>query len=197
MAKKTSRPSLKKGVDGWLERTAHRVTVWAGGNWAFATAFAIVVVWAALGPVFHYADTWQLVINTGTTIVTFLMVFLIQRSQNKDSRAVHLKLNELVAALDGASNRLIDAEDLSEAELEALHRYYQALVRMSRQDRELTLSHSVEEAESRHEEKLTKVQSRPRSSKASSSSPSASSSASSSSASSSAAKHPPKTGRRS
>ncbi len=99
-----------------------------GSSGAFALAVAVVLVWAATGPVFHYSDTWQLVINTGTTVMTFLMVFLIQRSQNKDSQAVHLKLNEIVAALEGASNRLIDVESMSEAELQTLHAYYQRLV---------------------------------------------------------------------
>ena len=104
---------------GWLERWSTAITAWTGSTAAFAVAVGIVLVWAMLGPVFHYSDTWQLVINTGTTIVTFLMVFLIQRSQNKDSLAVQLKLNELVAAMEGASNRLIDVEDLSEEELKS------------------------------------------------------------------------------
>ena len=116
-------------------------------------ALAVIVVWAATGPLFAFSDTWQLVINTGTTIVTFLMVFLIQRAQNKDSKAIHLKLNELVAAMKGASNRLIDAEDLTEDELELLHRHYEELVGLARQDRDLAESHSVEEARSRHSEK--------------------------------------------
>jgi low affinity Fe/Cu permease len=90
------------------------------------------------------------VINTGTTIVTFLMVFLIQRSQNKDSLALHLKLNELVAAMEGASNRLIDIEDLTEDELSILHRHYAKLAAMSKHDLRLTMSHSIEEAEQRH-----------------------------------------------
>src|SRR5262245_8332599 len=93
-----------------------KVTVWAGSSVAFVLACATVVVWAVTGPMFHYSDTWQLSINTGTTIVTFLMVFLIQRGQNKESLAIQLKLNELVAAIEGASNRLIDVEDLSEEE---------------------------------------------------------------------------------
>ena len=93
-----------------------------------------MLVWALVGPVFGFSDTWQLVINTGTTIVTFLMVFLIQRSQNKDANAMHLKLNELVAACSGASNRLIDVEALSEEELDALHRYYRELAQLARKD---------------------------------------------------------------
>src|SRR5262245_24516669 len=133
-----------------LESFAHWVTEWTGGSWAFAVALAIVIVWGVTGPLFAYSDTWQLVINTGTTIVTFLMVFLIQRSQNKDSRAVHLKLNEIVAALHGASNRLINVEDLTETEIRLLHEHYQRLVTMAKRDVSLTESHSVEEAEHRH-----------------------------------------------
>src|SRR3954471_1177985 len=105
---------------------------------AFLIAVALVILWAATGPFFGYSDTWQLVINTGTTIITFLMVFLIQRAQNKDSMAIQLKLNELVAAVEGASNRLIDVEDLSEEELVALHRFYGRLVRMAKKDHTLT-----------------------------------------------------------
>src|SRR5262245_59269666 len=91
-----------------LERLSHAVTAWTGSSWAFALAAAVIIVWLITGPLFHFSDTWQLVINTGTTIVTFLMVFLIQRSQNKDSLAIQLKLNEIVAAIPGASNRLIE-----------------------------------------------------------------------------------------
>jgi low affinity Fe/Cu permease len=129
------------------------VTAWAGGSWAFALAVAIIIVWVATGPLFLYSDTWQLVINTGTTIVTFLMVFLIQRSQNKDAQAIHLKLNELVAAVAGASNRLINIEDLTEEEVRALHQHYQRLVIISKRDGNLTQSHSVEEAETRYRTK--------------------------------------------
>ena len=97
---------------------------WTGSTIAFVLACLVVVVWVATGPLFDFSNTWQLVINTGTTIVTFLMVFLIQRAQNKDSLAIQLKLNELVAAMAGASNRLIDCEDLTEEELRTLHRHY-------------------------------------------------------------------------
>jgi len=137
-----------------LEHAARAITEWTGSSSAFALAVGIVVVWGALGPVFGYSDTWQLVINTGTTIVTFLMVFLIQRAQNKEGRAIQLKLNEIIAALQGASNRLVDVESLSEREIETLHRHYQALVDMARKDVELTASHSVEEAYGRHKAKL-------------------------------------------
>ena len=105
------------------------------------------------GPLFRWSDTWQLVINTGTTIVTFLMVFLVQRTQNRDGLAIQLKLNELVAAMQGASNRLIDVEDLTEAELKILHTHYQRLVEMARDDEDMTASHSVDEAEQRHRAK--------------------------------------------
>ena len=136
-----------------LEGVAHRVTEWTGGSWAFGVALAAIVVWGVTGPIFGFSDTWQLVINTGTTIITFLMVFLIQRSQNKDARAVHLKLNEIVAALHGASNRLINVEDLTETEIRLLHAHYQRLVTMANWDASLTVSHSVEEADERHRSK--------------------------------------------
>jgi low affinity Fe/Cu permease len=118
-----------------LEKLAHAITDWTGGSMAFALAAGFVAVWALTGPWFHFSDTWQLVINTSTTVVTFLMVFLIQRSQNKDARAVHLKLNEIVAAMQGASNRLINVEDLNEAEVKALHERYRRLVEMTGADR--------------------------------------------------------------
>ena len=137
-----------------LARFSTVVTRWTGTSTAFAVACGIVLVWVVTGPLFGYSDTWQLVINTGTTIVTFLMVFLIQRTQNKDSLALHLKLNELVAAVNGASNRLIDIEDLSEQELLALREFYSRLVTMARRDDSLTQSHSIEEAEERHSAKL-------------------------------------------
>jgi low affinity Fe/Cu permease len=145
--------SRRRGIGHVLERFSTTGTRWAGSTTAFSLACAIVLAWAATGPIFGFSDTWQLVINTGTTIVTFLMVFLIQRTQNKDSMAIQLKLNELVAAMEGASNRLIDVEDLSEAELQALHKYYCQLVIMSRKDALLTASHSIEEAEQRHSRK--------------------------------------------
>jgi low affinity Fe/Cu permease len=145
--------STRRGIGHVLERLSTTVTRWAGSTTAFSLACAIVLAWAATGPIFGFSDTWQLVINTGTTIVTFLMVFLIQRTQNKDSMAIQLKLNELVGAMEGASNRLIDVEDLSEAELQALHTYYRQLVIMSRKDALLTASHSIEEAEQRHSRK--------------------------------------------
>ena len=140
----------------WLERSASAVTHWTGSTSAFALACGIIFVWALTGPLFNFNDTWQLVINTGTTIVTFLMVFLIQRTQNKDSLALHLKLNEIVAALEGASNRLIDVESLTEQELKVLHGHYARLAHMAKQEINLTQSHSIEEAEQRHIRKVRK-----------------------------------------
>ncbi len=136
-----------------LERLARRVTEWAGGSWAFGAAVGVIIVWGLTGPIFHFSDTWQLVINTGTTIVTFLMVFLIQRSQNKDAQAIHLKLNEIVAAMEGASNRLINVEELTEDEVRILHRHYQRLVSIAKAEQSLTHSHSIEEATARHHRK--------------------------------------------
>jgi low affinity Fe/Cu permease len=137
-----------------LERFSQTAAAYSGNSWAFIIAVIVVVVWALTGPLFGFSDTWQLVINTGTTIVTFLMVFLIQRSQNKDTQAVHLKLNELVAALEGASNRIIDVEDLSEQELKLLHEHYRTLAQLTKNEQDLRKSHSIEEAERRSRGKL-------------------------------------------
>ena len=137
-----------------IARFATRVSQASGSTAAFVVALVVVIAWAVTGPLFGFSNTWQLVINTGTTIVTFLMVFLIQRAQNKDALAIQLKLNELVAALEGASNRLISVEDLSEEELEILRKHYYRLVQMSKRERDLTHSHSIEEAEARHQRKF-------------------------------------------
>jgi low affinity Fe/Cu permease len=134
-----------------LARLSRLAVDWSGSSTAFWLAVSVIAIWLASGPFFGFSDTWQLIINTGTTIVTFLMVFLIQRAQNKDARAVHLKLNELVAAVKGASNRLINVEGLSEDEIQALHAYYSRLVLLARKDEKLTASHSVEEAAERHQ----------------------------------------------
>lgn len=139
-------PSLSSRFAGWVSERA-------GTSSAFALAVASIVVWALTGPLFHFGDTWQLVINTSTTIVTFLMVFLIQRAQNKSALAVQLKLNEIVAALDGASNRLISVEDLSEEELNVLYEHYRRLAEMAKRDNRITQSHSIDEAEARHARK--------------------------------------------
>jgi len=129
-----------------LERLSRFVTTWAGSSWAFAIALAVIFVWIVTGPIFHFSDTWQLIINTGTTIVTFLMVFLIQRSQNKDALAIQIKLDELLASQQGASNRLIDVEDWSEEDIAALHQRFAKLARRLEQAADDNNSHSIEEA---------------------------------------------------
>jgi low affinity Fe/Cu permease len=129
------------------------ISRWAGSGLAFGCALGVILSWAIIGPFVHFSDTWQLVINTTTTIVTFLMVFLIQRAQNKDARAMETKLNELIAAMEGASNRLIDIESLSEHELDTLHGHFRRLAALAQRDDTITRSHSVEEAESRHRSK--------------------------------------------
>lgn len=139
-----------------LERLSREATRVTGTSYAFLVAVSVIIVWAVTGPLFGFSDTWQLVINTGTTIVTFLMVFLIQRAQNKDAIAIHLKLNEIVAAMQGASNRLIDVEDLSEADVQALHNYYRRLIELAKKDEDFTTTHSIEEATSRHGQKYKK-----------------------------------------
>ena len=137
-----------------FEKLSSVVTKKAGSTQAFIVAFLIIIIWLATGPVFHYSDTWQLVINTGTTIITFLMVFLIQRGQNKESLAMQMKLNELIASSKSASNRLIDVEDLTEGELMTLQRFYAELVKMSKKQRDMRQSHSIEEAAELHERKV-------------------------------------------
>ncbi|HLW35605.1 MAG TPA: low affinity iron permease family protein [Chthoniobacterales bacterium] len=98
-----------------------------GSAWAFSVAILIIIIWAATGPMFHFSDTWQLIINTGTTIVTFLMVFLIQNTQNRDAKAVHLKLDEIIRALKKARNELVDLENLSDEELDKLEDQFRRL----------------------------------------------------------------------
>lgn len=136
-----------------FEKIAHKATTFTGTTTAFIIAVSFILIWLVTGPIFHFSNTWQLVINTGTTIVTFLMVFLIQRAQNKDSKAMHLKLNELVASIKGTSNRLIDVEDSTEAELETLARFYAELAKLAKKESDIAESHSIEEAHELHEEK--------------------------------------------
>jgi low affinity Fe/Cu permease len=114
-----------------FRKVAHATASAIGSPYAFAIAVMIVVVWVVCGPAFHYSDTWQLVINTGTTIVTFLVVFMIQNTQNRDSRAIHLKLDELIRAVESARNMLVDAEDLPDEELARLAREFQRLRRLT------------------------------------------------------------------
>ncbi len=103
-----------------FRKFSHRVSEIVGSPWSFIVAIAIILIWAITGPIFQFSDTWQLVINTGTTIVTFLMVFLIQNTQNRDAKALHLKLDELIKAVEQARNELVDLEDLPDEELKKL-----------------------------------------------------------------------------
>ena len=146
----------KKKNSSKFETFASAVSKASGSTPAFIVAFLIVVFWAVSGPFFNYSETWQLVINTGTTIITFLMVFLIQKAQNKDSLAIQLKLNELVASSEFASNRLVDIEDMTEAEMEVVKRYYQKLSDLSEKENSLHITHSLDEAEDNQKMKNTK-----------------------------------------
>jgi low affinity Fe/Cu permease len=137
-----------------FERFANWATIATGSSAAFLTATIIIVVWGITGPVFNYSNTWQLIINTGTTIVTFLMVFLIQKSQNKDSKAIHLKLNELIASHQGTSNRMVNIEDLTEKDLDHLHRFYVQLSKLAEKEDDLTCTHSIDAAAENNSNKL-------------------------------------------
>jgi low affinity Fe/Cu permease len=137
-------------ISGWV---THKV----GSPVVTITAFLLIVLWAATGPLFHFSNTWQLVINTGTTIITFLMVFIIQQSQNKDTSAIHLKLNELIACNEKASNRLVDIEDLTEEELIILKRFYVKLSEQAEKEKDLHSSHSLDEAEDNQDKKIKRI----------------------------------------
>jgi low affinity Fe/Cu permease len=145
----------RKKWNYFFDRFASRTTKLTGTPTTFIIALSIVIIWGITGPVFKFSDTWQLVINTGTTIITFLMVFIIQQTQNKDTMAIQLKLNELIAATKSASNRLIDIEDLTEEELEVIKRFYIQLTQLARKDINVKKTHSIEEAISVHQSKLT------------------------------------------
>lgn len=139
--------------ESFFEKMATKITCWTGSSAAFGIALTVVIIWGISGPIFKYSDTWQLVINTGTTIITFMMVFLIQKSQNKDSKAIQLKLNELIAASRHASNRMVDIEDLTEDELNVLHKYYQKLSDISEKEEDIHNSHSIDAANKQEKEK--------------------------------------------
>lgn len=126
MSKKPIEVQVRTTND-WFGQFAASASGWLGSKWAFAGAGLVIVLWAAMGPLFHFSDTWQLVINTGTTIVTFLMVFLIQNTQNRDARAINLKLNELIRAIDKARDQMIDIENLSDLELDELQAKYEKI----------------------------------------------------------------------
>ena len=138
----------------FFERFAAKVTRTTGRPAAFILACLVILIWIITGPVFRFSDTWQLVINTGTTIITFLMVFVIQHAQNKDSVALQLKLNELIAASSKASNRLVDIEDLSAEELETLKKFYIKLSELSKQEKNIHRTHSIDEAQNTHADKM-------------------------------------------
>ena len=143
-----------------FDRIANHVTSASGTPVTFILAALILIIWAALGPIFDFSDTWQLVINTGTTIITFLMVFIIQQTQNKDTMALQLKLNELIACNESASNRLIDIEDLTEEELQIVKRYYVKLATLALKENDLHSSHSLDDAESNHQIKASRKKGR-------------------------------------
>lgn len=145
---------MKKNIASIFEKFSGRVTKLTGRPVAFILAILVILGWVITGPLFHYSDTWQLVINTGTTIITFLMVFIIQQSQNKDTLAIQLKLNELIAASSKTSNRLIDVEDLSAAELETLKKFYIRLSELAKKEIDIHTTHSIDEAVSRHRKKI-------------------------------------------
>lgn len=136
-----------------FELLADKVTQWSGSSYAFGIAAGLIIAWLFCGPIFKYSDTWQLVINTSTTIITFLMVFIIQKSQNKDSKAIQLKLNELIAASKDASNRIVDVEDLDEKEIDILHQFYEKIFSEFEEENDIHKSHSIDEAEKNIEEK--------------------------------------------
>lgn len=135
-----------RGRHSVFDRFAGHATRYAGSPTAFVLAVSIVVSWACAGPLFGFSDTWQMVINTGTTIVTFLMVFLIQQSQNKDSEALHLKLNELLASNRAASNRLVAVEQLDQRDLDTLKAFRCHLAELARRDGDISETHSLHEA---------------------------------------------------
>jgi low affinity Fe/Cu permease len=137
----------------FFEKFSAKITKATGSPAAFVIAFLVIIGWALSGPIFNYSDTWQLVINTGTTIITFLMVFVIQQSQNKDTIALQLKLNELIASNAAASNRLIDVEDLTAEELETLKKFYIRLSTLAKKENDIHATHSIDEAIMVHDKK--------------------------------------------
>ncbi len=144
---------MAKADKSIFERFSDWASKFTGSSYAFIGATLIVVLWAASGPIFKYSEDWQLVINTGTTIITFLMVFLIQKAQNKDSKAIQIKLNELIAANEKASNRIVDIEDLTEKELDQLHCYYEKLADFAEEDEDIHASHSIDAAQQNQDHK--------------------------------------------
>jgi low affinity Fe/Cu permease len=144
----------KKSFSYFFDRMATKITKASGKPAAFILACLIIILWGITGPIFKFSDTWQLVINTGTTIITFLMVFIIQQTQNKDTTALQIKLNELIASSEFASNRLVDVEDLTEEELEVLKKYYVRLANLAQKEKDIHASHSLDEASVKHKRKI-------------------------------------------
>ncbi len=144
---------MRKKINLLFEKFSGWVTKAAGRPFAFILAVLVIGSWIITGPIFHYSDSWQLVINTGTTIITFLMVFVIQQTQNKESIALQLKLNELIAATSTASNRLIDVEDISAEELETLKKFYVKLSELAKKETDIHRTHSIDEAKVSHHRK--------------------------------------------
>jgi len=151
----------KQSGKQFFENFATKASKAVGSPYAFVSALSLVVAWAICGPFFDFSETWQLVINTGTTIITFLMVFLIQKSQNKDSLAIQLKLNELVASNKESSNRLVDIESMTEDEMIIVQKYYHKLSELSNKEEPIKTSHSIEEAHEDHQEKYTSPSKKP------------------------------------
>lgn len=147
------RTNHKKPDRNWFEQFAANATRATGTPAAFTIALAVIVIWGLTGPLFNFSDTWQLVINTSTTIITFLMVFIIQLSQNKETVAIQLKLNELIAAGTTTSNRLVDIEDLTDAELIAIKKFYRELAALAAKENDIFVSHSLDEARNVHADK--------------------------------------------
>ena len=141
----------------FFNKFSQAVTKGTGSPLAFIIAIIIIIIWGVTGPLFGFSDTWQLVINTGTTIITFLMVFVIQQSQNRETTAIQLKLNELIAANRNASNRLVDIEDLTDDELAVLKKFYVKLSLLAEKETDLFATHSIDEAQHIHSSKLKPV----------------------------------------
>jgi len=142
-------------MNEFFRKFASQTSAAVGSSWAFITAVAIIVVWAVTGPMFHYSDTWQLVINTGTTIITFLMVFLIQNTQNRDAKAIHLKLDELIKATKGAHNSMIDLDKLSDEQLKALEEEYKRICEIEGEAEEESEDHAAKASKGRSNGKKT------------------------------------------
>ncbi len=142
-----------KKINMLFEQFSSAITHYSGSTGAFLTALSGVAIWATTGSFFNYSENWQLVINTTTTIITFLMVFLIQKSQNKESISMQIKLNELIASNERASNRIVGIEDLSEEEMKVLKQFYTKLSALAKSDGDLMSSHSIDEAVDNHQEK--------------------------------------------